>query len=98
MRLFQRRYIPNGGSRNKIEAKNMKLEGVTAGIPDLMIPLPNKRFAGLFIEMKRVNRRNKPSDKQKEWIERLNNVGYKAVVCYGFEEAKKVIDDYVGEM
>lgn len=31
--------IPNGGSRNKIEAINLVLEGVKAGIPDTHLPL-----------------------------------------------------------
>ena len=29
--------IPNGGSRNKIEAANLKRDGVLAGVPDLFI-------------------------------------------------------------
>lgn len=29
--------IPNGGSRNKIEAANLKKDGVLAGVPDLFI-------------------------------------------------------------
>lgn len=32
---------------------------------------------------------------QKEWILNLNNQGYKAVVCNGFEEAKEVIERYL---
>ena len=33
---------------------------------------------------------------QKEWLERLNKVGYKAVVCYGFDEAIEAITKYLG--
>lgn len=32
--------IPNGGSRNKAEAAKLKAEGVSAGVPDLFIPIP----------------------------------------------------------
>jgi len=86
--------IPNGGSRNKIEAVNLKRQGVNPGVPDMMIPVPNKNYAGLFIEMKR-KKGGVVSKYQKEWISRLNSLGYKAVVCKGFEEAKKVIEEYM---
>lgn len=85
--------IPNGGSRNPIEAKNLKRQGVKAGVSDICLPLPKGNYHGLFIEMK-VGR-NKPSDKQKEFLAHVNSVGYKGTVCYGFEEAQKVILDYL---
>lgn len=84
--------IPNGGSRNKLEAINLKRQGVKAGVPDLMIPLAKKGYNGLFIEMK-VGK-NKTTAYQDAWIELLNNNGYKAVVCYGCDAAVKVIDEY----
>ena len=31
-------HVPNGGSRNRIEAANLKEEGVKAGVPDLELP------------------------------------------------------------
>lgn len=44
--------IPNGGSRNVIEAARLKREGVLAGVADLMVLKPNKQYYGLLIEMK----------------------------------------------
>lgn len=85
--------IPNGGSRHPAEAVNLKKEGVKAGVPDIMIPIPRGKYHGLFIEMKYG--KNKPTEKQKEWINLLNDLGYKAVVCYGFESAREVVDDYL---
>lgn len=35
-------HIPNGGSRNVIEAKKLKRMGVTAGVPDIFIPCKGK--------------------------------------------------------
>ena len=32
---------------------------------------------------------------QKEWIKKLNEQGYKAVVCNGFEEARNTIEEYL---
>ena len=89
--------VPNGGSRNPIEAKNMKAEGVSAGVPDICIPVPNKKYHGLYIEMKRQNG-GRVSEKQKEWIDRLNQNGYLAVVCRGFDEAKEVVESYMKEI
>ena len=89
--------IPNGGSRNKIEAANLKKQGVIAGVPDMMIPLPNKKYNGLFIEMKR-KKGGVVSKYQKRWIEFLNNYGYLAVVCKGSEEAIDATKEYLGEI
>ena len=35
------------------------------------------------------------SPAQKEWIEKLNSVGYRAVVCYGADEAIREIKNYL---
>jgi len=88
-------HIPNGGSRNAIEAKNLKRQGVKAGVPDLFLPLPNKKYHGLFVEMKYG--KNRPTPNQKEWIEYLNSVGYLAVICYGAEQALDIIKKYIAD-
>lgn len=86
-------HVPNGGQRNKTEARRLKAEGVKAGVPDLFLPVARGKFHGLFIEMKYGN--NKATPKQREWIIELNNQGYYAVVCNGFEEAKVTIETYI---
>lgn len=91
--------IPNGGKRNKREARRLKKLGVTAGIPDLMLALPLYGYSGLFIEMKRpiVNGKGKAclSEKQKDKINDLRLVGYKVVVAYGAGKAIDAITDYL---
>ena len=86
-------HIPNGGKRNKLEAIKLKKEGVKAGVPDLFLPYANKKYHGLFIELKYG--KNKASEKQKAWINELNHQGYYAKVCVGFEEAKNTILEYI---
>ena len=86
--------VPNGGSRNRIEAHNLKLEGVKAGVPDICLPVPCGDYHGLYIELKRT-KGGVISDAQKEWIEMLNERGYLAVVAKGANEAIKVISDYL---
>lgn len=86
-------HIPNGGSRNTMEAANLKRQGVKAGVPDLFLPVPKNGYHGLFIEMKYG--KNKATELQKEWLEQLKKQGYCAVVCYGAEEATKKIAGYL---
>ena len=85
--------VPNGGSRHPAEAANLKRQGVKSGVPDLCLPLPKGKYHGLYIEMK-VGK-NKTTENQDKWLEHLREVGYAAHVCYGFEEAQKVILDYI---
>ena len=85
--------IPNGGSRHKLEAANLKRQGVRAGVPDLFLPIAKGKYNGLFIELKYG--KNKATDKQKEWISKLNEQNYYALVCNGFEEAKNEMIKYM---
>lgn len=73
--------------------QKLKREGLKKGVPDLMMAIPKGGFSGMFIEMKANN--NKTSDEQDEWIARLSKAGYKVAVCYGFEEAKQTILEYL---
>ena len=77
--------IPNGGYRNVIEARNLKLQGVKSGVPDMCIPLARKGYHGLYIELK-VGK-NKTSVNQQIWLNLLSDNGYKAEVCYGAGQA-----------
>ena len=61
---------------------------------------------GLFIELKKEGTRLKKKDgkwasdhiaEQADMLDRLEFRGYKAVFCVGFDEAKKVIDEYLKE-
>lgn len=84
----------NGGSRNLLEAKNLKRTGVSPGFPDICILLPRKNYHGMFLEVKREDKFH-VSEKQKEWLKRLNKVGYNAIIGHGFDECKKHIEEYI---
>lgn len=79
--------IPNGGLRGKREAIALKCEGVSPGVPDLMIP-----SLKVFIEMKKEIG-GIVSAEQKDWLEYLSINGYIVKVCKGYEEAKQFIID-----
>ena len=87
-------HIPNGGKRGKLEAMRLRLEGVCPGVPDLMLPTPRGQHHGLFVEMKRT-KGGSVSKEQKDWIAYLQAQGYQAIVCRGFEEAKREIECYL---
>lgn len=87
-------HIPNGGKRDIRTAMAMKRQGVKPGVPDIFLPVARYEFHGLYIELKAG--KGKPSEKQKEWINKLTEQNYLVVICYGWEEAAKVILEYLG--
>jgi len=88
--------IPNGGKRSKFTGANLKLEGLSPGVPDLMFAVARRGYHGLFIEMKRVKGAGLRTT-QKEWFKRLQKQGYKCVMTRGAEAALKEILIYLGE-
>lgn len=90
--LFLAFAVPNWRPK-KSQRMYLGAEGVKAGVPDVWLALPRGRYHGLVIEMK--VKPNKPTKHQIKWIKQLNEVGYLAVVCYGFEEAREILDNYL---
>lgn len=88
--------IPNGGSRNKIEARHMKEQGVKSGVPDLFLPISRRGYHGAYIEMKRPKPKGHVSPEQKWWGEKLTAQGYLWCVCYGWEQARELLEWYLG--
>lgn len=84
----------NGGKRDAVTGAKMKAEGVLAGLPDLTIAKASKGFHGLYIEMKN-GKKNNPTDAQKDFMSRLNEEGYKAVVCRSFDEFVQIVTEYL---
>lgn len=87
-------HIPNEGKRGPKAARDAKWLGVRTGVPDLFLALPRGGYAGLWIEMKAKG--GKLSDKQEVWLNRLEDVGYRTVCCFGFEQAVSEISIFVG--
>lgn len=85
--------IPNGGQRNKIVAAKLKAEGVVPGVPDIHIPLPNRDYHGLYIELK--VKPNKPTAGQVSVMRMLEDCGYKCVVCYDVESFIQEVNNYL---
>ena len=74
------------------------------GFPDLVIYEPRDDYHGLFLELKKEGTRiwNKKLvgatphiEEQAQMIDKLEDRGYRAVFAVGFDEAKKIIDNYL---
>ncbi len=85
--------IPNGGSRNIIEATNLKRQGVLKGVPDVFIAIPSHGYHGLWIEFKSAT--GKLSYEQISMIERLEKNGYLCETCNAWEKAKDIVTEYL---
>ena len=82
-----------GGVRTSMkQAIKMKATGYVKGVPDLQIFEAVGNYHGLLIEIKDI--KGVVSKEQKEWIKKLNDRGYFATYCKGYEATIKVIDDY----
>lgn len=88
-------HIPNGGSRNVLEAVKLKRMGVKPGVPDLCLPFPSNGYHGLYIEMK--SEKGRTTACQSEWIGWLDRNGYRAVVCHGALSAIYELEKYLTE-
>ena len=83
--------VPNGGSRNLYEAKNMKESGTLAGVADLVIVGNGGKV--LFIEMKAG--KNKQEDSQVLFQNKVEKLGHKYIICRSKEQFMKEVDLWV---
>lgn len=82
-RLF---HVPNGGSRNKIEAVRLRAQGVVKGITDL-IGLGEKGFFAVELKVKG----GVVSEDQLKVHQLWRSLGYRVYVCWDYQEAVQVI-------
>lgn len=87
--------IPNGGSRNKVEAARMKAEGVTAGVADLILLKSNRFYGALCLEMKTAS--GSQSETQKRWQHVVESTGNKYVICRSLDDFMREIKNYLKE-
>jgi hypothetical protein len=78
--------VPNGGTRNIIEAKKMKATGLLPGVSDLIILQPNKI---LFIELK--IEKGIQSTAQKDFQSRIEALGYEYHIIRSLEQFKQIL-------
>lgn len=98
------------GSGIKLTARQASIQkrqnGGLRGWPDMFIAEPRNGYLGLFIELKKEGTRLKKVmydtwasdhiEEQAEVLSALNEKGYYASFACGFDEAKEIIDKYMG--
>lgn len=85
--------VPNGGYRNAREAARFKMEGVRAGVSDLILLLPRGGYGALCIELKTDT--GKLTALQKEWLKKAETAGNRCVVCRSLEEFIEEVKNYL---
>lgn len=86
-------HVPNGGHRHRVTAALFKRLGVMPGVSDYHCMLPSGAWPSLWLEIKTDTGR--PSDEQLEFLASARYAGHFAVVAYGWDEAKAIIDAWM---
>lgn len=86
--------VPNAGKMPAHVGAKMNREGRRKGYPDLQLLVPVDGYHGLIIEMKRT-RGGTIEAEQLEWLEWFADMGFRAVVCKGFDAARQVVGEYL---
>lgn len=87
-------HTPNGGARSRTEAAIFKGQGVRKGWPDYTLYLPRGWYHGLVMELKAPSG-SKPEKEQLEILDRLEKQGYAVAVAWGFDHARREIENYL---
>lgn len=87
--------VPNGGSRNIIEAANLKAQGVMAGVSDLILLLPNKVY---FIELKNPNGKGRQSTAQREFEDNVRAYGNEYLLWDNWAQVEQFVNAHRQEV
>lgn len=91
-------HVPNEGKRSAAAGYKLKQAGMRAGFPDFFLPVPiidtdgRLIYSGLAIELKKTGGR--PTEKQIEWLEKLEGTRHAVAICWGAEAAIELIGAY----
>lgn len=88
--------VPNGGSRNLFEARNLKLQGVMAGVSDLIVLLPGRKV--YFIELKNPNGKGRQSPAQREFEDSVRAMGHEYLIWDKWAQVEQFIDAHIKEV
>jgi hypothetical protein len=95
VRLFTA--LPNNTyTKSWSQKRKQTAEGVRKGFPDLCVIIKQRMNTDnmIFIEMKR-KKGGILRPEQREWQEAINGTVNHFFICRGYEEAKKVVDQFI---
>ncbi len=95
--------IDNEGERTPLQGHRLKCLGLRPGASDLFIPYPSpsKAYCGLFLELKRAKTYSNSERLTPTWLaqeefqDKVKRVGFAAHFCYGWQEGKRIIENYL---
>jgi hypothetical protein len=91
----------NGVKLTAPAAMGAKRAGLVAGVHDVTLKCRARGFGGLSIELKLPDRRKEKgggmSDSQIDYGDFLRSNGWSVLCCYGWDEARSVIEWYLSD-
>lgn len=87
--------VPNGGTRNEIEAMELKRQGVVPGVADIIFLKPSRdqRFSSLCVELK--TKVGKQSISQITWEKHARAHGNRYEVVRSVDEFIQIINEHL---
>lgn len=85
--------LPNGADVSDQNSARLVREGLFPGASDLLLIAPTSIWHGLFIEMKTDE--GVQSHDQKIFQRRVENFGYKYIICRSFDEFNESVTAYM---
>jgi len=81
--------------QREIKGKRAKDKGVTAGVADLILLVPNETHHALCVELKTLKGRQ--DGVQKEWQSFVQEQGYRYEIVRSLEEFQTLVQNYTGK-
>ena len=95
--------IHNEGQRSRSTNRLLPRLGLRAGASDLFFALPNKRYHGLWMEVKKdgwklTTAQKEHVSRQLKFIEEMNANGYLARMIVGIDEGIALLNEYARDL
>lgn len=87
-------HIANERTCSPQEGRRLKRMGVMKGVSDLFVAIPRGEYHGMFLELKTQNGAISPH--QYDFLERMEQQGYRCAVAKGYTEARALLAEYLG--
>lgn len=87
-------HIPNQANHDARYGRVLKQMGLRAGVSDFFLPIPRNNYSGLWLELKRVSG-GRENISQKNWIDLMRSLAYRAEFAYGAEHAINLVKEYM---